>query len=75
MGKNGIAPALEVERLEKVFRTFAAIEQVSLIVEKSEDVYDDSFTTLDISDKTLGDYHIKGYSILLNGICRDCRED
>ena len=40
-----------------------------------EDVYDDSFTTLDISDKTLGDYQIKGYSILLNGICKDCRDD
>jgi len=41
---------------------------------KVEDVYDESLTTLDISDKTLGDYHIKGYSILLNGVCKDCRE-
>lgn len=41
---------------------------------KVEDIYDESLTTLDISDKTLGDYHIKGYSILLNGVCKDCRE-
>jgi Fur family peroxide stress response transcriptional regulator len=40
---------------------------------KVEDVYDESLSALDISDKTLGDYHIKGYSILLNGVCKDCR--
>lgn len=42
---------------------------------KVEDVYDESLSMLDVSDKTLGDYHIKGYSILLNGICKDCREN
>ncbi len=41
---------------------------------KVEDIYDESLSTLDVSDKTLGDYHIKGYSILLNGICKDCRD-
>ena len=39
---------------------------------KVEDVYDESLSALDISDKTLGDYH-KGYSFLLNGVCKDCR--
>ena len=40
---------------------------------KVEDVYDDSLNNLDVSDKTLGDYKVKGYSLLLNGVCSECR--
>ena len=36
MGKNGIEPALEVEKLEKVFGTFTAVDGVSFAVEKGE---------------------------------------
>jgi len=42
---------------------------------KVEDVYDDSLNDLDISDKTLGDYKVQGYSLLLNGICQTCRSN
>lgn len=41
---------------------------------KVEDIYDESLTNLDVSDKTLGDYKIEGYSLLLNGVCNDCRD-
>lgn len=41
---------------------------------KVEDIYDESLTNLDVSDKTLGDYKIEGYSLLLNGVCSDCRD-
>ncbi len=40
---------------------------------KVEDVYDESFTNLDVSEKTLGDYKVEGYSVLLSGVCIDCR--
>lgn len=40
---------------------------------KVEDVYDESLTNLDVSDKTLGDYRIEGYSVLLSGVCSTCR--
>lgn len=40
---------------------------------KVEDVYDDSLNNLDVSDKTLGDYKVQGYSLLLNGVCSECR--
>ena len=40
---------------------------------KVEDVYDESLTDLDVSDKTLGDYKIEGYSVLLSGVCSSCR--
>ena len=40
---------------------------------KVEDVYDESLTNLDVSDKTLGDYRIDGYSVQLNGVCSACR--
>lgn len=40
---------------------------------KVEDVYDESLTNLDVSDKTLGDYRIEGYSVLLSGVCSACR--
>ena len=36
MGKNGIEPALEVEKLEKIFGTFIAVDKVSFTVEKGE---------------------------------------
>jgi Fur family peroxide stress response transcriptional regulator len=41
---------------------------------KIEDFYDESLSNLDVSDMTLNEYSIKGYSILLNGVCKDCRE-
>jgi len=40
---------------------------------KVEDVYDESLNNLDISNKTLGDYKIEGYSLLLSGTCTNCR--
>jgi Fur family peroxide stress response transcriptional regulator len=40
---------------------------------KVEDVYDESLNNLDISNKTLGDYKVEGYSLLLNGLCKSCR--
>ncbi len=39
-----------------------------------DDIYDDSITYLDVSDKSISDYRIKGYSVLLNGVCKDCME-
>jgi len=40
---------------------------------KVEDVYDESLNNLDISNKTLGDYKVEGYSLLLSGVCQSCR--
>lgn len=40
---------------------------------KIEDFYDESLSNLDVSEMTLNEYSIKGYSILLNGVCKDCR--
>lgn len=42
---------------------------------KVEDVYDESLNNLDISNKTLGDYQVEGYSILLSGVCTSCRSN
>ena len=39
---------------------------------KVEDVYDESLNNLDISNKTLGDYKVEGYSLLLSGTCTSC---
>ena len=39
---------------------------------KVEDVYDESLNNLDISNKTLGDYKVEGYSLLLSGVCSSC---
>jgi Fur family peroxide stress response transcriptional regulator len=40
---------------------------------KVEDYYDHTLGELDFSKKTLANYKVLGYTILLNGICRDCR--
>ena len=42
---------------------------------KVEDVYDESLNNLDISNKTLGDYKVEGYSLLLSGVCQSCRSN
>jgi len=42
---------------------------------KVEDVYDESLNNLDISNKTLGDYKVEGYSLLLSGVCQSCRKN
>ena len=42
---------------------------------KVEDVYDESLNNLDISNKTLGDYKVEGYSLLLSGVCTSCRSN
>lgn len=42
---------------------------------KVEDVYDESLNNLDISNKTLGDYKVEGYSLLLSGQCKNCRSN
>ncbi len=39
---------------------------------KVEDVYDESLNNLDVSNKTLGDYTVEGYSLLLSGKCSSC---
>lgn len=42
---------------------------------KVEDFYDGSLSNLDVSDMTLNGYKIKGYSMLLNGVCKECRDE
>ncbi|MEQ9618808.1 MAG: transcriptional repressor [Deltaproteobacteria bacterium] len=42
---------------------------------KVEDFYDESLSNLDVSDMTMNGYRIKGYSMLLNGLCKDCRDE
>lgn len=42
---------------------------------KVEDVYDECLNNLDISNKTLGDYKVEGYSLLLSGVCTCCRSN
>jgi len=42
---------------------------------KVEDVYDECLNNLDVSNKTLGDYKVEGYSLLLSGVCTDCRSN
>ena len=42
---------------------------------KVEDVYDESLNNLEISNKTLGDYKVEGYSLLLSGVCTSCRSN
>ena len=42
---------------------------------KVEDVYDECLNNLDISNKTLGDYKVEGYSLLLSGVCTSCRSN
>ncbi len=40
---------------------------------KVEDVYEELMTSIDLSDKMVGGYKVKGYSVLLDGVCSDCR--
>ena len=40
---------------------------------KVQDFYDDSLNDLNISEQTLGNYKITGYSIILNGVCNTCQ--
>jgi Fur family peroxide stress response transcriptional regulator len=47
---------------------------VCVVCKKVEDYYDDSLMNLDISDKTLANYKVLGYTVQLNGICKDCRK-
>lgn len=41
---------------------------------KIEDVYDDNLTGLEISNSNIKGYEISGYSIMLNGLCKTCKE-
>ncbi|GIW48504.1 MAG: transcriptional repressor [Deltaproteobacteria bacterium] len=40
---------------------------------KVEDFYDESLSKLDFSQKTLSRYKVLGYTVQLNGICKDCQ--
>lgn len=40
---------------------------------KVEDFYDESLNKLDFSQKTLSRYKVLGYTVQLNGICKDCQ--
>jgi len=46
---------------------------VCVICKKVEDYYDESLMNLDISKRNLTGYKVIGYTIQLNGICKDCR--
>ena len=46
---------------------------VCIACKKVEDYYDNSLMNLDISKKNLANYKVLGYTIQLNGICKDCR--
>jgi Fur family peroxide stress response transcriptional regulator len=47
---------------------------VCVACKKVEDYYDNSLMNLDISKRNLANYKVLGYTIQLNGICRDCRK-
>ncbi|MBI2485586.1 MAG: transcriptional repressor [Deltaproteobacteria bacterium] len=47
---------------------------VCVACKKVEDYYDNSLMNLDISKSNLANYKVLGYTIQLNGICRDCRK-
>jgi Fur family peroxide stress response transcriptional regulator len=46
---------------------------VCIACKKVEDYYDNSLMNLDISKKNLANYKVLGYTVQLNGICKDCR--
>ncbi|MGH7792799.1 MAG: Fur family transcriptional regulator [Thermodesulfobacteriota bacterium] len=46
---------------------------VCIACKKVEDYYDNSLMNLDISKKNLASYKVLGYTVQLNGICKDCR--
>ena len=58
------------ENIEGVLKPMR--EQLLDFKKKVEDVYDESLNNLDISNKTLGDYKVEGYSLLLSGVCKSC---
>ncbi len=45
---------------------------VCVMCKKVEDIYDDSLQNLDLSEKTLQNYKLLGYTVQINGICSDC---
>lgn len=45
---------------------------VCVSCKKVEDYYDDSLINLDISKRNLANYKVLGYTLQLNGICKDC---
>jgi Fur family peroxide stress response transcriptional regulator len=46
---------------------------VCIACKKVEDYYDNSLMNLDISKRNLANYKVLGYTVQLNGICKDCR--
>ena len=46
---------------------------VCIACKKVEDYYDNSLMNLDIPKKNLANYKVLGYTVQLNGICKDCR--
>jgi len=47
---------------------------VCIECKKVEDYYNDSLMNLDFSKKNLASYKVLGYTLQLNGICKDCRK-
>ncbi|MGH7807703.1 MAG: Fur family transcriptional regulator [Thermodesulfobacteriota bacterium] len=46
---------------------------VCIACKKVEDYYDNSLMNLDIPKKNLANYKVLGYTVQLNGVCKDCR--
>lgn len=47
---------------------------VCVFCKKVDDFYDTSLVNLDVTNKTLANYKVLGYTVLLNGVCKDCRK-
>lgn len=47
---------------------------VCVVCKRVEDFYDDSLSNLTIPEESLDNYKVLGYSIQLNGICRECQK-
>jgi Fur family peroxide stress response transcriptional regulator len=46
---------------------------VCVVCKKVEDFYDDSLSNLTIPEKPLDNYKVLGYTVQLNGICKECQ--
>ncbi len=46
---------------------------VCVVCRKIEDLYDETLSHLNLEDKT--DYRVLGYSLIINGVCRDCQRE
>jgi Fur family transcriptional regulator, peroxide stress response regulator len=46
---------------------------ICIICKKVEDFYDDSLANLDVPKRPIDNYKVLGYTVQLNGICKDCQ--